>query len=434
MKRHSAGGLFRVSFLGLFCLLTAVACEKPAAPKKAAESVSEAALEAPKPSPRSLALLLALAQFKSDAENKSIPGPAKLIMLKQNGESFRPEIILDDESLVFHKAYCRPDDNGKGGIMTIGATKAALKYWQRGADGQLKSTTLYEGKFGGKWDRLRDIEEGDLDGDGAPEQLIATHDQGVILIGRKVSPAGKWQYEEIMRKEATFIHEVEIGDLNGDGQKEFYATPSAPNKMGSTQSGAVIRGRYLKAEKSWNLEEIAVFEGRHAKEILTYDFDGDGKDELYISLEAQLDEAGQELKPLEIRQVTMDKSGELQQKSIAMLPGRGARVLTPVHLQKDEPGLLITTMGAGIFVLSRGKGGSWQKLLVDRDSQGFEHAALAIDSDGDGRDEIFVSAEKQGTFSRYTYTGGGFEKRVLMRLNPRDIVWNITACTAEEAP
>ncbi len=383
---------------------------------------------------KSLALLLALAQFHNDEQGKTTPGPAKLIILRQSGDTFRPEILEDNESLVFHKAYCPKETGAKGGIITIGASKAALKYWQRGTNGHLEGQKLYEGRFGGKWDRLRDIEEGDLDGDGTPEQVLATHDQGVILVGKKSLNTNMFQYQEVMRQEQTFIHEIEIGDLDGAGLKEFYATPSAPNKLGVSQSGRVIRGRFDSQSQKWQLDEIATFNERHAKEILTYDFDGDGKDELYISLEARLGEHGQVLEPLEIRQITMDNSGKLKEKTIATLPGNMARVLTPVHLQKDKAQLLVTTMSAGIFILTPKKEGPWPHLVVDSTSQGFEHAALAIDSDGDGIDEIFVAADKLSTFSEYKYVAGEFNKKVIMRLNPRDIVWNITACTIDEVP
>src|SRR5262249_57357482 len=88
---------------------------------------------------------------------------------------------------------------------------------------------------GDKCDRLRDIEQGDVDGDGKPDLVIATHDQGVIAV---VHPEQGWRVEEVDRSPDTFVHEIEIGDVDGDGTAEFFATPSKPNKLEEEQPRA----------------------------------------------------------------------------------------------------------------------------------------------------------------------------------------------------
>ena len=85
-------------------------------------------------------------------------------------------MLEDPDSNVFHKAL--PWD---GGLLTIGGSQALLRTW-RFADGKWIAETRWNPKFGGKFDRLRDIERGDVDGDGKDELVIATHDQGVIAI------------------------------------------------------------------------------------------------------------------------------------------------------------------------------------------------------------------------------------------------------------
>ena len=75
-----------------------------------------------------------------------------------------------------------------------------------------------------------------MDGDGKDELVIATHDQGVIAV---VHPDEDWRVEEVERTPNTFVHEIEIGDVDGDGVKEFFATPSEPNKLESEQPGEV---------------------------------------------------------------------------------------------------------------------------------------------------------------------------------------------------
>ena len=161
----------------------------------------------------------------------------------------------------------------------MGGSAAALKLWRPGAEPQV----LWKTDFGGRFSRLRDAEVADVLGDGVPTVVVGTHDQGVVAL---VRPDGKGGFsaKEIDRQDETFVHEIEVGDLDGDGVREVYATPSRPNVLdGTPQPGAVVR--YVPARG----EGRAVFADlgdRHAKEILVTDIDGDGKDELYASVEA----------------------------------------------------------------------------------------------------------------------------------------------------
>ena len=52
---------------------------------------------------------------------------------------------------------------------------------------------------------------------------------------------------------------------------------------------------------------------------------------------------------------------------------------------------------------------------IDRDSSGFEHAALLTDLDGDGVDELYVASDDQGEVRRYAWKDGRFVKEVLQR-------------------
>ena len=73
-------------------------------------------------------------------------------------------------------------------------------------------------------------------------------------------------------------------DESTDGVLEIYATPSLPNKLdGTPQPGFVTR--YVPGNEEGRTV-VADLGDRHAKEILVDDVDGDGTDELYVSVEA----------------------------------------------------------------------------------------------------------------------------------------------------
>ena len=106
--------------------------------------------------------------------------------------------------------------------------------------GKLQPSTLWHAEFGGKFNRMRDAEVADLYADGTPTIAVATHDQGVVSVLRQ--KVNKWKVERIDQKADTFVHEIEIGDLNADGTLEVYATPSEPNKLDAeSQHGEVVR-------------------------------------------------------------------------------------------------------------------------------------------------------------------------------------------------
>jgi hypothetical protein len=122
-------------------------------------------------------------------------------------------------------------------VLTAGGTRAALKLWRKGQP----PVVIWEKSFGGKFSRMREIEVADLFGDGSAALAVVTHDQGVVATVRPLAD-GSFQVTELDQQPDTFVHEVEIGDLDADGTLEVYATPSPPNKLdGTPQPGAVTR-------------------------------------------------------------------------------------------------------------------------------------------------------------------------------------------------
>jgi hypothetical protein len=332
--------------------------------------------------------------------------------------------LEDPDSRVFHKAACVNTGDGVR-LLTIGATDAYLKAW-RVEDGAWHADTLWNPKFGGKWDRLRDFEIGDVDSDDDLEIVIATHDQGVIAVGDR--SGSKWTFTEMSRTPNTFVHEIEIGDLDGDGAASVFATPSMPNKADKSQAGAIVAFTAKKKKKGFKRSEVARLTSTHAKEILVADIDGNGTPELYTALEAERGSGA----PVEIRQYLPGKRGAWKARTIAKLEkGLQARVLLPADLTgSGRLEIVTTTWKDGIWRLvppESGKG-PWQKIQVDGDSSGFEHAAGVADLDGDGTPELYVAADDQDAIRQYIWSGAGFAKKTIHELDKSDLTWNITAC------
>ena len=303
------------------------------------------------------------------------------------------------------------------GVLTLGGSAAKLKLWRK-RDGRWQAETLWEKDFGGKFSRMRDAEAGDLFGDKRAALAVATHDQGVVATVRPKPGGAGYDVQEIDHEKDTFVHEIEIGDLDGDGVLEVYATPSEPNKLdGSEQKGVVTR--YVPA-KGEGRKVVADLGDRHAKEILVADVDGDGRDELYVSVEAKTAGSGDQIslvEPVEIRRYdagTDPKQGQV----IATIDDRLCRFLTVGDVDGDgKREIVAAAFRSGLWLLRPGPDphAPWTVTSIDRNSSGFEHAAKLADLDGDGRDELYVASDDQGEVRRYVWRDGRFEKEVIHR-------------------
>ncbi len=414
-------------------LLSTVSCSKetettPQPPQKAPVSAQPPGKFSPSPP----FLLLSQVQFemRANAEGKRLPkpGPAKLLQLKLNQGKWTSSTLEDPDSRVFHKAVCV--NRGKETrLLTIGATDAHLKTWQWQAQKWI-GTSHWKPSFGGKWDRLRDFEFADVDHDQKAELILATHDQGVIAVAEETN--GTFEPKEVFRKPNTFIHEIEVGDTNGDDQMEFFATPSAPNRAEASQGGGVLMFEFK--EGKYVPKTVADFPHRHAKEILVTDLNQDGIDELYVSLEAhskKVDGKRKILEPLEILQLTRTQKGKWLQKSIATLDGGvQARVLLAADLRgTHKPSLIVTTMRAGIWeLLPTSESTQWDASQIDPTASGFELAAGVADLDQDGNLELYAAADNQDEIRAYRWTGRSYSQEVVFHLPKRDLTWTIETC------
>lgn len=383
-------------------------------------------------------LILAQAWFenKVDPETdkpKPVPAPARLTLIRGTGEAWTIETLDDPESNVFHKAL--PISRGDGGtaLLTIGANKARLKTWIRG-DAGWEAETIWAPTFGGQQERLRDLELGDVTGDGRVDAVIATHDLGVVAVV-EMPDEGDWTVHEVDRtEERIFVHEIEIGDVDGDGTAEFFATPSAPNVLDGTPQPGVIAG-YRFGDGKPERFEVASFLGAHVKEILVADLEGRGAADLYASIEPERTKVGDKVQatdPLIIRRYRWE-DGAVTETDMATFRDEQCRFLTYGDLTGDgKLELVASTMTAGIYMLRQGEGG-WTSQLVAKDSRSaeFEHAANILDLDNDGKLELYVMSDglpmDEGTLRRFLWNGTGFDTQEIAILPTDHMTFNITS-------
>ncbi len=370
------------------------------------------------------AIMLGEAWFMREG-GKPKPGPARLEIWRKTPDGWQRSRLEDPDSNVFHKAI-----QYDGGILTIGAEKAMVKKWTH-ADGKWSSKTLYEKDWGGKFQRMRDIEIGDVDGDGKDEIVIATHDSGVVAVIEPELADGTGKgVTEMDQLADTFVHEIEIGDLEGDGKLEFFATPSERNKANQSQPGLVVMYRYQGGKYVRTIIEDEP--GTHAKEILAADIDQDGKSEFFSVFEAETDENKKVIRPVTVRQYTLKGDGTFDKTDIMTIDDRQTRFLVPGDFDGDgRLEIVAAAMKSGLWLMDSTDGKTWTKTLIDAKSGGFEHSTYAADLDGNGELELYVASDDQGEVRVYTYDKAAktWSKEVIGKLDPSTITWNITSAT-----
>ena len=394
--------------------------ESQSARAPAASAAPAAKTEAPPPvKTDGKELLVTQSMFKADDKGAyTVPDAAVMLIMSSAAGTWAVERIEDRESNVFHKAL----QYGKEGILTIGGNEAMLKMWKKSGD-KWESETLWHPVFGGEHNRLRDFEIADFNQDGDEDLAIATHDQGVVaVLWRR---GDKWEPEELDRKADTFVHEIEIGDMNGDGNMEIYATPSQPNKLsGEPQGGKIVR--FVWTGEKFERQEVLSLDTRHMKEILVADVDDDGKHELYAAVEARA-EGGEIKEPVEIRRLDL-KDGEFKSTVVATLQDRFCRFLVAGDLDQDgKKEIVAAAFSSGVWVIEQ-ESGAYRTISIDAKSGGFEHAAYIADVEGDGKEELYVADDRGGVVRRYDFRGGSYAGKVINRriIPGKAMTWNIT--------
>jgi len=427
-------GLVTIITIVIFitCLITFTGCGGDDASKPTPNPTKKPApvVKTAEPAVDGSVILLAQAQFIKKEDPKTgkqipAPGPARLSVWTKTTEGWSEEIIEDPESDVFHKASWFKPVQGEPGILTIGAREAYLKLWRKNEKNIYVAETLWNPTFGGKNDRLRDFEIADVNDDGLDEICIATHDEGVVAVLKWL--AGKYRSEELSRKPNTFVHEIEVGDVDGDGIIELFSTPSNPNKMdGSVQPGGIDMFHW--DNNKWVTTQVDYMTGRHAKEILCSQLTDMSRPLLFTALEGEKiggDTSGDTTK---IRMYKFDGGKTITKSDIASLPGHLCRFLTMGDTDGDGKNELIaSTNKNGIWRLDPTDNDKWKKTLIATGTSGFEHSTYLADLNNDGMDEIYVASDNQGQLRCYTWNGRGYIVNVIGKLKESTITFNLVA-------
>jgi hypothetical protein len=162
--------------------------------------------------------------------------------------------------------------------------------------------------------------------------------------------------------------------------------------------------------------------------VLVADVDGDGKEELYASVEAQMGEGFKIDVPVDI--VRFDwKDGKYAPTPVMQMAGeRFCRFLTAGDVDGDGAAELVAAaFSTGVWVIEKGADG-YKGKVIDAKSGGFEHAAWLTDIDNNGQLELYVADDNAGELKQHVFENGAFRTTVIhKRLVPRQaMVWNIT--------
>ena len=124
---------------------------------------------------------------------------------------------------------------------------------------------------------------------------------------------------------------------------------------------------------------------------------------------------------------------------VATLEDKLCRCLTAGDVDGDgRKEMVAAAHKSGLWLLEPGSDphDAWAITSIDRNSGGFEHAAILTDLDGDGIDELYVANDNAGEINRYVWQDGSPVKETLYTY-PEGLsgfTWNIMPVPVELMP
>lgn len=301
---------------------------------------------------------------------------------------------------VFHQARWFEPIYGEPGILTLSANLSYLKLWRLNTSStspagpvetRWSPEVLWSAAVGRTDQRFRDLEVGDVDGDGVDELVLVTHDLGQLfvleqteagLVPKELPRAGADLGERV------FIHEVELAQLDEDPALEIVITPSAPNRAdGKAQPGNVERYDY--APEGYRRTVLASWPERHAKEVLAADLDGSGRHRLFCALEGNDSSQGVLL------ELPREASEESEPTEIFGYGGPHCRFLAVGDLLGEGTLEIVAATGrVGLQAFAPTANG-WERRVIAPGylTAGPEHALAVFDWDGNGRADVFTASD-----------------------------------------
>jgi hypothetical protein len=127
-------------------------------------------------------------------------------------------------------------------------------------------------------------------------------------------------------------------------------------------------------------------------------------------------------------QLLLPLAAGIKLELIATLPGAMCRFLVAGDLDGDgAPELVLTSKDSGVWLARPRAELPWRLEPIDRDSGGFEHAALVADLHANGRDELYVASDTHQEIRRYEVVRGARTREVIWRGDPAQhvITWSL---------
>lgn len=229
-------------------------------------------------------------------------------------------------------------------------------------------------------DRIRDLDVADVTGDASNEVLATTHFDGITAI---YYPDEDWKREIIDRErygeESTYSHEVETGDVTGDGRTDIVSTPSEPNTWDEEQSGVIKL--FNRVEGEWTDYEADELEKSHIRKVVINPEDN-----------SVIGGVGQRNEPYnnDASLIKYRFDGESLVEEDQVVSPEAIRNFYPFLVERDEGNLVVALSSDSLAHVVRAE--DMEDLYTERFTDRFEafYTAKTFDYTGDGQDELAV--------------------------------------------